>query len=263
VSGRTLKLVVAYDGTRFVGWQRQPEGTSVQGLLEEALARIEGRAVIVTGAGRTDAGVHAIAQIASCRLDHPIPTADLHRALNAILPADVRIRRLEAVSDGFHARFAAIRKTYRYVILNAEQTSPFLRHYAWHVPRPLDLPAMAAAAHALEGRHDFAAFKSTGTSVKTTTRTILESTVRAGEPGRVFGSWCDALEGSEGRLVLYEVSGDGFLRHMVRAIVGSLVEVGGGRRSPEWMATLLHETARSAAGPTAPAHGLWLVGVDY
>jgi tRNA pseudouridine38-40 synthase len=263
VAARFLKLVIAYDGTRFSGWQRQPAGVSIQGLLEEALARIEGRPVVITGAGRTDAGVHALGQVASCRLEHPLALENLQRALNAMLPPDVRVRRVEGAPEGFHARYDAVGKTYRYAILNGTTASPFLRHHAWHVPRPLDVEAMASAAGELAGTHDFAAFRSTGGSVKTTIRTITASTLRTGDPAEVVGAWRDTLEGTEGRLVVYEVSATGFLRHMVRAIVGSLVEVGSGRREPAWMATLVAGAGRDEAGPTAPAHGLWLVRVDY
>jgi tRNA pseudouridine38-40 synthase len=268
---RTLKLVLAYEGTPFVGWQRQAEGVSVQSVLEEALARIEGRAVAVTGAGRTDAGVHALGQVASCALDHPIPPADLRRALNAMLPPEVRVTAAEEAPDAFHARYSARGKSYRYAILCADTASPFLRRYAWHVSQPLDVPAMAAAARLLEGVHDFAAFQSAGSSAKTTRRTIFSSRVVEARPpdgpaggdadsgvGRIF----DARDPAA-RLVFYEVSGDGFLRHMVRAIVGTLVEVGAGRQAPAWIGELLQPGSRDAAGPTAPAHGLWLVKVEY
>lgn len=275
---RTLKLVVAYDGTPFVGWQRQAEGVSIQGLLEDCLGRIEGRAVTVIGAGRTDAGVHALAQVASCVLEHPIPLADLRRALNAMLPAQVRVRGIEEVGAGFHARFAARGKTYRYAILQGESASPFLQRYVWHVSLSLNVAAMAAAARLLEGTHDFAAFQSAGSSAKTSTRTIVASRVvevrsvqvlsppqgdQAG--GGVDSSFRQVLGAGDAssRLILYDVSGDGFLRHMVRAIAGSLVEVGAGRRDAAWLGRLLAGCGRDAAGPTAPACGLWLADVHY
>jgi tRNA pseudouridine38-40 synthase len=258
---RTLKLVVAYDGTPFVGWQRQAEGVSVQGLLEEALARIEGRGVTVTGAGRTDAGVHALAQVASCAIDHPIPAADLRRALNAMLPPEVRVATVEETSAAFHARYSARGKTYRYAILNGDAASPFFHRYAWHVSQPLAVEQMATAARLLEGTHDFAAFQSAGSAVQTTVRTVFSSTVAEADPRHPPVAWPEADPG--GRVILYQVSGDGFLRHMVRAIVGSLVEVGTKRREPSWIGRLLDGGSRDAAGPTAPAHGLWLVKVDY
>jgi tRNA pseudouridine38-40 synthase len=268
---RTLKLVVSYDGSPFVGWQRQADGVSIQSLLEEALGRIEGRPVAVAGAGRTDAGVHALAQVASCSLHHPIPTADLRRALNAQLPPEVRVTAVDEAPDGFHARYSSRAKTYRYAILNSAANSPFLYRYAWHVNQPLSVEPMAAAAGALEGAHDFAVFQSAGSSARTTTRTIHASSVVA--DAACVNEGTDAVESSvsrilappdpAARLILYEVCGDGFLRHMVRAIVGSLVEVGLRRREPAWFAELLQASGRAAAGPTAPAHGLWLVRVDY
>lgn len=261
---RVLKLVLAYDGTGFVGWQRQACGVSVQALLEDALGRIEGREVKVTGAGRTDAGVHALGQVASCCLDHPIPLADLARALNAMLPPEVRVRRVDEAPDGFHARYSARAKTYRYAILQGELASPFLHRFAWHVTWPLDVPAMALAARSLEGRHDFSAFQSTGGAVKTTTRTVFSSTLAESSslpsPG---GGWIGRLDDPPAPVLTYEITGDGFLRHMVRAIVGSLVEVGTGRRPASWVARLLESGRREEAGPTAPACGLWLVRVEY
>ncbi len=262
---RTVRLVVAYEGTPFVGWQRQAEGVSVQSLLEDVLARIEGRPVSVSGAGRTDAGVHALAQTASCSLEHAISLGDLQRALNAMLPPEIRVTAVEEAPDSFHARYSARGKTYRYAILNGDSISPFLRRYAWHITQPLSVTAMARAAVLLEGTHDFAVFQSAGSSARTTTRTIFSSRIIEHEKkvaddvaGRILDNGDPAS-----CVVLYEVSGDGFLRHMVRAIVGSLVEVGTGRRDPEWIRQLLQSGCRAAAGPTAPAHGLWLVEVEY
>lgn len=259
---RTLKLLIAYDGTGLVGWQRQAEGVSVQGLLEEALARIEGRPVSVVGAGRTDAGVHALGQVATFALQHSIPTPELHRALNAMLPPEVRVREVEEAEPGFHARYSARAKTYRYAIVQGE-ASPFLCRYAWHVGQPLAVEPMARAARLLEGTHDYAAFQSTGSEVKGTTRTVSSSGIVEQQSPGGPGAWIGALDAWDGRLLTYEVSGEGFLRHMVRAIVGSLVEVGTGRRQPEWVEGLLASGRREDAGPTAPACGLWLVKVVY
>ena len=208
----TFKITLAYDGTNYVGWQRQATGTSVQGLIEDALRELDGRDVALHGAGRTDAGVHALGQVASCALDRAIEPDVLMRALNARLPADVRVVSAETVAPDFHARFTATAKTYRYRICNADVMSPFERHYAWHVFGALDVDAMDAAARSLEGRHDFAAFQTAGTT-RTTERTITSSRVRR-----------------DSHLVLYDITGDGFLRHMVRAIVGTLVDIGRGRR---------------------------------
>jgi tRNA pseudouridine38-40 synthase len=260
---RTLKIVLAYDGTNLVGWQRQPAGESVQSLLEDALAAIEGHAVTIAGAGRTDAGVHALGQVASCRFEHPLPGDRLARALNARLPAEVRVLQVEDVPDSFHARYSARSKTYRYLILNDALVSPFERRYVWHVPRRLDLEAMAEAARHLEGEHDFAALQGAGGATKTTIRTVAWARVRRVTTAESAG--CLALAGrpESERLVAFELCGNGFLRHMVRNAVGTLVEIGFGRRTPSSMIDLLVAGDRTLAGPTAPASGLFLVGVEY
>ena len=260
---RTLALLLAYDGTGFVGWQRQAAGRSVQGVLEEALARIEGHPVSITGAGRTDAGVHALGQVASLTLDHPIPPADLRRALNAVLDPGVRVLNVEEKPESFHARYSARRKTYRYVMFQAAVVPPFLWRYGWGVPYRLDGDAMAVAAGALVGSHDFAAFQSAGSAVKTTVRTIERSEVRRRSVGEALGAVGEGASSLEGDILTFEIGGDGFLRHMVRAIVGSLVEVGAGRRDPEWFRQVLESRDRDQAGPTAPPEGLFLVRVDY
>jgi tRNA pseudouridine38-40 synthase len=253
---RTLKLTLQYDGTELAGWQRQKTGDSVQGLLEDALSRFEGGPVTVHGAGRTDAGVHALGQVASARVTFEHDVATLVRALNAQLPENVRILAAEDAPAEFHARFDARTKTYRYLIRNGGIASPFERAYVWHVPQPLDVPAMRRAAAALRGRHDFAAFRSVGTDVPDAVRTLLASNVRDDCSG---AAWLgDTLP-----VLAYEVTGDGFLRHMVRAIVGTLVEVGRGWRDPAQIETLLAAGDRGLAGATAPPHGLFLVRVDY
>lgn len=243
---RNLKLTLAYDGTRLVGWQRQAEGDSVQGLLEDALARFEGSPVTVHGAGRTDAGVHALGQVASVQLACAHDVTTLTRALNAQLPEDVRVLAIEEMSPDFHARFSARSKTYRYQLRHGTIADPFERSYVWHMPERLNVEGMSRAAGVLIGRHDFAAFQSIGSPTRDSVRTVSRSVVT------------DA----DGRLT-YEVSGDGFLRYMVRAIVGTLVEIGRGFREPESMASLLRGSARGDAGPTAPPRGLFLVRVDY
>ena len=242
---RILKLTLAYDGSRFVGWQRQVEGSSIQGLLEDALARLEGASVTVHGAGRTDAGVHALGQVASVRLECAHQPAVVMRALNAQLPPDVRVLSAEARPDDFHARFSARSKRYRYRIDHGAVADPFERAYAWHVPGPLDVASMRDAAAVLVGSHDFAAFQSAGSGIRDTVRVITRSDLAAG------------------RMLVYEIHGNGFLRHMVRAIVGTLVEVGRGRRSPGDVAALLAGGRRADAGRTAPPQGLFIVGVDY
>ena len=260
---RTLKLVLAYDGTRFVGWQRQAEGVSVQGLLEEALGRIEGAQVRVAGSGRTDAGVHALGQVASARLAHPISPADLLRALNAMLPPDVRVLSVDEAPADFHARYSAREKTYRYLLASGP-SGPFDARFTWVVPFALDPAPMAAAARLLEGEHDFAAFQSTGTPVaharRRVSRSVVEECTFESLLGRALRPPA-TLPGA--RLFAYEVTASGFLRHMVRAIAGTLAEIGAGRREPAWLGEVLRSGARGQAGPTAPACGLFLVGVGY
>jgi tRNA pseudouridine38-40 synthase len=243
----TFKITLAYDGTDYVGWQLQANGVSIQGLLEDALRAIDGRDVRVTGAGRTDAGVHALGQVASFTIQRALTADTVVRAVNAHLPGAVRVLSAEAVPETFHPRSAATAKTYRYRIWNGEVVSPFERRYAWHITCALDVEAMRAAATIVEGRHDFAAFQAAGSEVKTTVREIYRSALRTPHPA----------------LLEYEITGTGFLRHMVRAIVGTVVEVGRGRQPVEWIAAVLASRDRTMAGPTAPPEGLFLVSVDY
>jgi tRNA pseudouridine38-40 synthase len=208
----------------------------------------------VIGAGRTDAGVHALGQVAAFTIARELAADALVRALNGHLPAAVRVLAADAVPPAFHPQFAARVKTYRYRLWTADVMSPFERAYTWHVPGPLDVDAMRRAARLVEGRHDFAAFQAAGSSVSTTEREIVASAFRTvhPEPGT-----------SNPALLCYEITGAGFLRHMVRIIVGSLVEIGRGRRPIEWMATVIASRDRATAGPTAPPHGLFLVRVEY
>jgi len=283
-----FRIVLAYDGTDFVGWQRQASGVSVQGLIQDALRSLDGRDVTVTGAGRTDAGVHALGQVAAFTIARELGADALVRALNAHLPHAVRVLTAEDVPATFHPRFGARTKTYRYRLWNGDVMSPFERRYAWHVPGPLDVEAMCAAATLFEGRHDFAAFQATGSSVASTEREITRSRVIAA-PRSCAPS--DRLEGAMDTgpaglkpcatadrsamdtrgaglqpcesLIVYEVSGSGFLRHMVRIIVGSLVEIGRGRQPVEWITGAIASRTRATAGPTAPPDGLFLMRVDY
>jgi tRNA pseudouridine38-40 synthase len=241
-----FKIVVAYDGTDCVGWQRQANGVSIQGLIEDALRVLDERDVPLHGAGRTDAGVHALGQVASFDLQRALPAGAIVRALNARLPGAIRVLSAEEAAPDFHPRFSARRKTYRYRIWHADAINPFESRYAWHVPGQLNVDAMRDAAALIAGRHDFAAFQAAGGSTVTTVREIFESRVKL-----------------SGELLTYEVTGDGFLRYMVRTIVGSLVEIGRGRQPVDWIGRVLAAGDRALAGPTAPPHGLFLVCVGY
>ncbi len=256
---RTLRLVVAYDGADFAGWQRQAGQRTVQGELEAVLAAIEGAPVHVAGAGRTDAGVHAAAQVASVRLTAAIAPERLVRAFNATLPPDVRVLAADEAADGFHARLHARGKTYRYLVWHAPMALPALRRVAWHVPQRLSATAMAEAGQDFVGEHDFAAFQAQGSAVRSTVRRVTAVVVDA---AATVPGWC-ATGDDRGRLVCVEVSGTGFLRHMVRAMAGTLVQVGRGRMRRDDIARALASGRRAAAGPTAPAHGLHLWRVHY
>lgn len=256
---RTLRLVVAYDGADFAGWQRQAGQRTVQGELEDVLARIEGAPVHVAGAGRTDAGVHAAAQVASITLTAAIATERLVRACNATLPVDLRVVTVEEMPERFHARIHARGKTYRYFVWHAPVGQPLMRRTAWHVPQRLSLAAMQEAAALFVGEHDFSAFQAQGSDVKTTVRRIWTSTV---EPAATLPPWCAAAD-DRGRLLTFEVAGSGFLRHQVRTMAGTLVLVGKGRLSHADVRRALAGGRRAAAGPTAPACGLHLWKVHY
>jgi tRNA pseudouridine38-40 synthase len=264
-----FKLTVAYDGTAFVGWQRQETGPSIQGVLEEALAVLEGGPVTVIGAGRTDAGVHALGQVASVTLTRAIDGDTVRRAVNFRLPETVRVLDVMDVPATFQPQFHARSKTYAYRIWNGEVLHPFVRGMAWHiVPPPLDVDAMRRAAALLAGRHDFAAFQGSPPIARTTERDIFASAVTCGG-AHVMPGVDPAAAGHAGEddgrgpLITYEVRGEGFLRHMVRTIAGTLVEIGRRRYPPEWVSEVIASRSRAAAGPTAPAHGLFLVRVEY
>ena len=257
---RTIALTLAYCGTRYVGWQRQPAGQSIQGLVEAAIAAIEGRPVTLKGAGRTDAGVHAVGQVASFALEHAIACETLARALNARLPGDVRVVGAAERAPGFDARYSATGKTYQYVIAQGPVCDPFDAAFVWHVPVDLDADAMAGALDALRGTHDFAAFCAAGSGVVTTTRTLHDVSCRLVEAAGP-GSWRPVA--TPGPRLVVTLRGNGFLRHMVRNIVGTLVDVGRGRWPASFLGDVLATRDRRRAGPTAPAQGLCLVRVDY
>jgi tRNA pseudouridine38-40 synthase len=273
---RTFKIVVSYDGTDFSGFQRQANARSVQGEIEHALAAIDGKHVTVAGAGRTDAGVHALGQVASFKLANTITERDLLRALNAKLPEDVRVLSTEVAAPGFNARFSARSKVYRYRVSNTLVMSPFQRRFAWHISRKLDLAAMNEAARELIGEHDFACFQaqaapSRSERNRSEARWLLGERERAENTKKVTTStrtmtrsdWTEEAAAGGGRILSYEIEGTGFLKYMVRTVVGTLIEVGDGRRTPASVRDLLGSRNRAAAGPTAPASGLYLVRVDY
>ncbi|MEZ5286594.1 MAG: tRNA pseudouridine(38-40) synthase TruA [Vicinamibacterales bacterium] len=241
LAARTLKLTLAYEGTAFAGWQRQPGMRTVQAAVEEALAAIEERPVTIVAAGRTDAGVHALAQVASAPVTTTLAPAVLRRALNVRLPEDVRVTRVEDAPRGFDARRAATAKVYRYTIAQGPEPGPFVRRVVWHVPQRLDVAAMIEAAASIEGEHDFAAFQAAGGDVLTSTRRLLRSRL-AFQPGAPV-------------YLRYEVTGTGFLRHMVRNIVGTLVDIGKGRWPADEMAVILASRSRQRAGATATRPG--------
>jgi tRNA pseudouridine38-40 synthase len=247
---RWLKLTIAYDGTRFAGWQVQPDKPTVQGSIEAAWREITQEDVRISAAGRTDAGVHALGQVAGLTTETRLSNDDLVRALNAVLPEDVAILSVEPAPAGFHATRDATSKRYRYQIHNGRAPSVFDRHYAWHYPQPLDAESMHAAGQVLVGRHDFSSFETAGSERPDSIRTITELSV-----SRDSNQHVDR--------VTLEVAGDGFLYNMVRTVVGTLVEVGKGARGVGWPAEVLAARDRRQAGQTAPPQGLFLVRVDY
>lgn len=254
---RHIRLIVEYDGTSLSGWQRQANGPTVQGHLEAALGRLLSHPAPVVGASRTDAGVHARGQVASFRTERPIPLHGIRRGLNSLLPREIAVRDAAEVPDDFHPRFSATGKHYRYSILVRPDRSPRWRDRAWHHPDPLSIEAMAAAAAQLLGEHDFAAFRAAGCTAATTTRRIDSidlSTISASAP---------AAAAADPELLVIDVRGNAFLRNMVRILVGTLAEVGAGRRSPAQVAEILASRDRTRAGITAPAHGLELMEVRY
>ncbi len=246
---RRIKIEVAYDGTDYHGWQVQPELETIQGTLERVIGEIEGRPVQVAGSGRTDAGVHALAQVAAFSIENPIPVENLQRAVNRLLPPDIRVTRVEEVALEFNPRYDARRKTYEYRIFRGEICPPFERRYVYHHPYPLRVAEMMELAPLLEGEHDFTAFAASDERDE-----LGASKVRT-----IF---CSRVSEEGGRLV-YRVTGSGFLKHMVRNIVGVLLEAGKGNVDRSGVLARLAPGCKIPPGPTAPARGLFLVSVEY
>ena len=273
---QTWRLTLAYDGTDFRGWQVQPGEPTIQGELQAALGRITGETPLPQGSGRTDAGVHAVGQVASFVLRAPIPAENLLRALNRTLPPSIRIFEARAVPGTFHARHSAIAKTYEYRIFRGEICPPFLARFVLACPWPMDVDALQKAAKLFEGEHDFLSFAATDPDLsergifagcEPEQKAIVPSsplpervsaTVRT-----IFSSNWESRQSEAGNLLVYRVRGNGFLHHMVRNLVGTMLEVGRGRLKAEEIAEILAARSRSAAGPTAPARGLFLHSVEY
>jgi tRNA pseudouridine38-40 synthase len=244
---RNIRLLLEYDGTRYHGWQRQADAATIQQTLEGALERLTGEKVALIGSGRTDAGVHALGQVANFRLKSTIPLKAFHDGLNSMLPKDIAVLSATEAPPEFHARKSALHKTYEYCILNRGDRSPLHHHYAWWIAQQLDFEGLAAAAAFLPGEHDFTAFRASGSDNKNPVRQVLAAAWRDGP-----GDWLS-----------FTITATGFLRGMVRSLVGTMVEVGRGKAPATKLAELLGSGARHLAGPTAPAQGLYLVEVFY
>jgi len=264
---RNIRLTLAYDGTDYVGWQKQPNGRSVQSTVESAVAQLTGEPAKLIAAGRTDAGVHALGQVANFRTNASLSCDNIRTGLQHFVPADISIRAVEDVPLDFHATYSAKQKRYRYVIHNSAITHPFLRMYAWRLTGELDAGAMHAAGGVLVGRHDFRSFESHFPNKATSVRTVSELTVRRSHIWPLAGiGQPQALpppSSDQGEFVVLDIVADGFLYNMVRAIVGTLIKVGRGQWTAADVGRILEQQDRAGAGETAPAHGLYLVCVDY
>jgi tRNA pseudouridine38-40 synthase len=257
---RNLKLVLSYDGSEFSGWQVQPDAATIQGTLASAIGRITGEKVLPQGSGRTDAGVHALAQVATFVTESSVPTGNFVKALNDILPPAIRILEVAEAPPEFHARHSALAKTYRYRIFRGAICPPFLARYVWHFPYPLDEDAMSKAARLVEGEHDFTSFAAV--DPERDRKGEGEGEVASKVTSNVRKIFSSTWQRQEGELV-YTVRGSGFLHHMVRNLVGTFILVGKGTLPVENVRRILDARNRSAAGATAPASGLYLVEVEY
>jgi tRNA pseudouridine38-40 synthase len=268
---QTWKLTVAYDGTDFQGWQVQPGLATIQGELQAALGRITGESPLPQGSGRTDAGVHALAQVASFTLRAPIPAENLHRALNRTLPPSIRISEARTVRSTFHARHSALAKTYEYRVFREMICPPFLARYVYACPWQLDLDKLQACAEIFAGEHDFQSFAANDPDLSE--RNSAAGELRDGAPAlkipaastvrTVYSSVWELRPSEAGAMLVYRVRGHGFLHHMVRNLVGTMLDAGRGQLALEEIPGILAVRDRSAAGPTAPARGLFLHSVEY
>ncbi len=263
---KNIKLLIEYDGADYHGWQRQPIRSSeyteqkvitIQGILQNTIKRITGEDVKLLSASRTDAGVHAIGQVASFKTNSNLEPMTLQRALNATLPEDIRILNAEEAEDAFHPRYDALSKSYFYIISNTNFSSAFLYRYAWRVPYSLNLDEMKKAGDLLLGRHDFSAFRGAGCGAKSTLREIISLTIEK------ISSIDFMTARINGNFIKIKVEANAFLRHMVRNIVGTLVEIGRGEMTLNSVSEAIKLKDRKKTGPTAPAHGLFLEKVKY
>ncbi len=244
---RNFKMIVEYEGTAYCGWQRQKNGTSIQQVLEDAIKKITGQKVAVIGSGRTDAGVHALNQVASFKCSTSLPVKNIYRGMNSVLPPDIVVKEMEEVAGEFHAQHDVKSKVYVYKICNQRLRPALGRDFFWFIRFPLDLELMKEASRYLIGTHDFSCFCATGTDVKDRVRTIIDIEIKTCEDG----------------LIEIKVEARGFLKYMVRNIIGTLVEVGWGKRKSEEMNVIIESRNRRIAGITAPACGLFLKEVKY
>lgn len=254
---KKIKLLIQYDGTNYFGWQRQPDRPTIQGTLEKALYKITGKKTNLTASGRTDRGVHALGQVAVFKTTKNLTPQDFQNALNSLLPPDIRVVDAEEVPEDFNPRFDVKRKRYVYLINRSVLQSPFLYRYTYQWKGPLEIEEMRKACKVLQGRKDFKAFQSAGSSVKTTVRTLFEATI---QEMREFYFLSFPVEGP---LLVFSFEADGFLKQMVRNIVGTLLEVGKGSLSAGDISRILHSGDRTKAGPTVPACGLFLERVSF
>lgn len=243
---RNIKLIIEYDGKSFNGWQKQPTKLNIQGEIEKAIEEITGEKVDLTASGRTDAGVHSLGQTANFKTDSQIPIEKIAKAINSKLKKSIVIKSAEEVDEKFHSRYSVKSKTYRYIINNSENGTAIYRGLEYHIPMKLDVKKMQEAVKFFEGEHDFKGFKASGTSSKSSIRTIYKGEVK-----------------QEGERIIIEVTGNGFLYNMVRIIAGTLVDVGLEKIKPEEIPEIIESKDRTKAGKTLPPHGLYLLKVEY